>query len=182
METTTTNSNTRTEKQREASRANGALSHGPVTPEGKAASSRNSLRHGLRAESLVLGNEAPEILESLLQEYTQEFQPETPSEEALITEMAYAKWRQYRTWFAEAGSLNKHMAETRQSLDDTYDHFDESIRTAVAFESSLDRSRALDLYNRAEARCNRQYHRALAAFLAIKKAKSDRANLSPSPC
>ena len=164
------------------SRANGALSHGPVTPQGKAASSRNSLRHGLRAESLVLGNESPEILDSLLEEYTQEFQPETPSEEALIAEMAYAKWRQYRTWLAEAGSLNKHMAETRQAVDDTYEHFDESIRTAIAFESSLEHSRALDLYNRAEARCNRQYHRALAAYLAIQKTKSARTNLSGLSC
>ena len=168
METTNT---TRTEKQREASRANGAHSLGPVTPEGKAASSRNSLRHGLRAQSLVLANEEPHILESLLEEFTAEFQPETPSEEALIAEMAYAKWRQYRIWLAETGCINKQMAKTRQAVEDTYEHFDESIRTAVAFESSLEESRALDLYNRAEARCNRQYHRALSTIQAIKKNK-----------
>ena len=161
----------RTEKQRAASRANGSLARGPVTPEGKAASSRNGLRHGLRAETLVLANEHPEILDSLIADYTEEFQPETNSEHDLVTDMAYAKWRQYRIWLSETGEINKHMIDNRQALDQAYVQLEESVRTAAAVQSSLQLSRALDLYNRTEARCNRQYHRALTALLAMQKNK-----------
>src|SRR5260370_9398211 len=41
-------------KKSDTSRANGAKSRGPVTPEGRAKSSRHSTRHGLRAKSIVL--------------------------------------------------------------------------------------------------------------------------------
>jgi hypothetical protein len=42
----------------EASRRNGARSRGPRTPEGKARSSQNALKHGIRAQKfLVLPDE-----------------------------------------------------------------------------------------------------------------------------
>src|SRR5215213_5819039 len=53
----------RSPAQVEASRRNGARSRGPVTPEGKAQSSRNTLKHGLTAmHHLVVEDEAPQEL------------------------------------------------------------------------------------------------------------------------
>jgi hypothetical protein len=49
-----------TEQQSEASRINGAKSQGPQTPEGLEASSRNSLKHGFSAKTLILQNESSE--------------------------------------------------------------------------------------------------------------------------
>jgi hypothetical protein len=47
----------RTERQIQASRANGARSRGPVTAEGKRNSSRNAVKHGWLAETIVLKSE-----------------------------------------------------------------------------------------------------------------------------
>ena len=45
------------QEQIEANRRNGALSNGPKTPDGKATSSKNAIRHGLLSDEALLPGE-----------------------------------------------------------------------------------------------------------------------------
>jgi len=76
----------------EINRANALHSSGPVTPEGKMASSRNSLRHGLASGELILHGEDPAGFEDLLSALLADHQPANTTEEMLVHQMAQSHW------------------------------------------------------------------------------------------
>lgn len=69
-----------------------ARSGGPKTPEGKDASRRNALKHGMRARVLLPGDLADAIA-ARNRQFTDEFQPNTPYETWLIEQVAEATVR-----------------------------------------------------------------------------------------
>ena len=73
-----------TEERRKVCQANASHSTGPKSPEGKARSSRNALRHGLTAEVLALPGDDPRDIQELKDAYIAAHQPETPDECALV--------------------------------------------------------------------------------------------------
>ncbi|MEW6359599.1 MAG: hypothetical protein AB1696_24900 [Planctomycetota bacterium] len=62
---------------------------GPKTPEGKAISCRNALKHGMCAEKLGLNNAQREDFAALWEQFLEEYQPDSPTEETLLRKM----WR-----------------------------------------------------------------------------------------
>jgi hypothetical protein len=90
-----------TDKQIAASRANGARSRGPVTPEGKARSARNSTRHGLLARAILIEGESRDRFDDLVHLLNTSLNPRTAIDELLIGKMAAAHWRQMRIWTLE---------------------------------------------------------------------------------
>ena len=94
----------------QSSKANGALSKGPITPAGKQRSSLNALRHGMCAKCIVLDHESRENFLILLQHHIDLFHPANEVEFGMIEEMCAAYWRQRRAWTIETALLEKHIA------------------------------------------------------------------------
>ena len=84
------------QKQIEANRRNAQKCTGPNTPEGKAASRRNALAHGMRAEHLLLDGEDPEVFSTLSHHLIDELAPEGTFETELVDQMANLIWRARR--------------------------------------------------------------------------------------
>jgi hypothetical protein len=76
-----------------ASRANGAKSKGPSTPEGKARSSQNARKHGLTARFDILPDESLEDFDSLLEAHLAQYQPSGDVEKELVHTLAITRWR-----------------------------------------------------------------------------------------
>lgn len=142
-----------------SSRANGARSRGPQTPEGKKRSSQNALRHGLLARCIVLGNESREGFDALMAEYLARFGPVDAVELGMIEEMVAAFWRIRRAWAMETRLLDSSLENQPPG--------DELSRLAGVF-TELSGSPQLNLLNRYETRLHRIYQRALHNLLLLR--------------
>ena len=98
-----------TEKQLVANRRNAQRSTGPHTPQGKAVSRYNALKHGILAKAVIPepleGYESREEFEELLRTLRQECAPATALEEMMVERIAIAYWRLARLYRAEGGAI-----------------------------------------------------------------------------
>ncbi len=98
---------TPSQAQVDANRRNAQHSSGPRSQTGKAASSRNRLVHGLRANTHILLDEDPAEFQALLDDLLTTFQPVGPAEEMLVLRIAANQWRLDRAFPIEAGILRE---------------------------------------------------------------------------
>ncbi len=117
--------------QAATARANGAKSNGPITPEGKAISAQNSLKHGLTSSRVVLPHESQEAYDKLEASLINRFKPADDLESELVQEMAAARWRLRRIEAMEAALFKKVIkqheeAGTPDALDVAYAEVAES--------------------------------------------------------
>jgi hypothetical protein len=113
-------------RQLAANRRNARKSTGPATPQGRAISRMNALKHAiLSREALVRGlhiRESAQELRDLHQRFLLELNPVGPVEEMLVDQIVTAHWRWRRALKAESGeialSVDGGRWERRPSLDD----------------------------------------------------------------
>ena len=90
-------------KQIEANRRNAQKSTGPTSAEGKQRSSRNAVRHGLAAETVIVPIEDVEDYQAFEEAVAASFDPETSVERELILRLASLLWRLRRATSIETG-------------------------------------------------------------------------------
>ena len=137
-------------RQLEANRSNSRRSTGPRTAEGKSRSKMNALKHGLSAESIVIGDERPEDFEALREAVVAHYRPSTALANEAAERYAATIWRlrripaieaalaetaRQRAYAEEYAALQgKHQEEiqweARQCVDAAYDNDEDRILNA----------------------------------------------------
>jgi hypothetical protein len=148
-------------KRKLASRANGKKSTGPITEEGQRIASRNALRHGMLAASIVLDGESKDRFLDLLNSLIEELEPADSWESAMVENMAIARWRQMRVWGMEKANLTQEILKQESAALPGEAPKDLPTKAALAFRALSDSSRSLDLFNRYETCFYRMYSRSM---------------------
>ncbi len=102
-----------TQEQLNANRKNAQSSTGPKTPEGKAASSQNAVKHGFFAKNDVISGEDLASYEDHRQDIYDEFVPLTPTEAVLTQRFASLTWRLMRADRLQTTTINTLVAKAQ---------------------------------------------------------------------
>jgi hypothetical protein len=161
-----------TEKQIAANHRNAQSSTGPRTPEGKARSSLNAVKHGLTAAQILIPSESADDFESHAASFRDRFAPVDSVESFLVDQMIVAAWRLRRTRFLEskiyaqrAFEVDRHQKEREEELTDAADHIVTGYRRECSGTNSLEN------ISRQETRIERAFYRALYELNRLRNPK-----------
>jgi hypothetical protein len=163
-----------TEAQLNANRQNAKKSTGPRTPKGKAASSRNSLEHGLCAEKLLLTDEDSDAFLALLRDLFSRFRPVGAGEESLVKRIALAQWRLDRALPIETQIYQEQIAIVAVSNPEMSAK-ELNAQTGLlgpSFMNDCDRSQTLIKLARYETALERSINNSLRQLEAFQKART----------
>ena len=108
------------EKQIAANRRNAKKSTGPKTEQGKAASARNAIKHGLCARQVIVNSnyleENEDDYEALLNSLYKDLKPRGLLQMALVRRIANCLWRSERAPAAETARINKNLNDIDRIL------------------------------------------------------------------
>ncbi len=153
----------------DSSRANGARSRGPKTPEGLARSQSAALTYGLTSRQVVLPGESEDEFRALRDAYLTDFRPRSTYEIDLVTVLAATRWRLDRLAAYEVDLYNAEMDRQKPDIP-------KEFKLAVAYRTLCDESNAIANLDRLTGRLTRTYWAALG-----KLTKAQKCNTVPVP-
>jgi hypothetical protein len=158
-----------TQKQIEANRANAQKSSGPRTPEGKAASRFNALKHGVHAESQIIPGEDPAELDALTHSYYDELQPQGPVQQHYVDRLILCDWLRRRYHRIQAELIDQLAWEVEERSKDDESGFlagQAYLRSGRVYNDAL-----VKLFRQINAN-DRTYDRALATLQSLQAASA----------
>jgi hypothetical protein len=148
----------RSDKQTKASKNNGKTSKGPVTPEGKAKSSRNAVLHNLTCGRLVLlPDEDRQEFYDFQTGYFHRFQPADSVEVDLVEKLIAAAWRERRILGMEGALFEIEMDRQSEAVDDEWERITPASRQVLVLFGATDATAAANLLLRYKAAARREY-------------------------
>ena len=151
-----------TNSQIRANRTNSQKSTGPHTPEGKAASSANSHKHGIYSTAILLPHEDPDAYRSLTASFLRDLSPIGALELALVQRMADMQWRMLRYDSIEASLYAR---DLQADLERGRDHSPTDAFRAFHHDGFL------EALSRQYARAERTFRRAMTDLAALQSAR-----------
>ena len=133
-----------------ANQLNAQKSTGPRSSGGKAASSKNAIKHGIDARSAIIPGEDPAEREALANSYLKRCNPATPEERFLVDALIDADWNRRRYQRIETQLMQKILDGRDPS----------PFPLAALFDASISDSRMLERVIRQRAAAERAWFRA----------------------
>jgi hypothetical protein len=180
------------ERQLEANRRNAVKSHGPITPEGRAAVRLNALKHGFTAAEIILPTVEEKIdFEQFRFSFEEEYKPVGPTEQVLVEDIITARWRLNRIRKMEPGFFSLRLEVMNDKIQDDFSALDPQAHLALVVRDDAQYPDTYGKMSRYEARFERTFYKALKELQrlqALRAAVSDSGNgtvsqdpVSPAP-
>jgi hypothetical protein len=168
--------------QSDTSRANGAKSRGPKSPETRAISAQNSLKHGFTSRhTTLLECENPAEFAQTQAEHIATYRPANDEQQNLIDEMVCARWRIRRIRVAESVLIDLEMRRNHLEVEKQFPDPEPVFHVAEAMRTLINDSRSISLISRYESRLARLHDRAYRTLRELKKAGPVQPNYGNTP-
>jgi len=141
-----TTASARSEARAQANRRNAKKSTGPRSQAGKAASSRNAVKHGLTALKVITDGEDSEEYGAKLAEWLGYYRPADPAQKAVIERAVYQTWRLERCARYEAAKTGERVRHAPGRYDYDQQTDAEKVGRRLIYEP-IDRCRSPEIYH-----------------------------------
>ena len=150
-----------TEKQIEANRGNAQKSTGPRTDSGKARTAKNARKPRTYEREPLLPGENSHNLDTLVEAYKQQFQPQDPIESDLVFQLAAIQYRLRRAMRLESSIFDSEIDKRVKNLTFLGKPIDVGLLIGASVVGDADNGNALSKIALYEIRLGQRYERTL---------------------